>query len=175
MEVESEPAADAPESSDFDSFFRQRFAGVARAAALVARDRGAGQDAAQEAFVRLHIRWGEMESAEHARNFVYRVAINLARSHLRRYGRIRPFGLRRSDADPGVDPGARSDDWLLIADALAGLSSRQRTCLVLVDYVDMDSAAAAAVLGLRPATVRVHLMRARRMLKDRLGGREERG
>jgi DNA-directed RNA polymerase specialized sigma24 family protein len=37
---------DAPQ--DFDSFFRTYFTGVARAAALVARDPSTGQDLAQE-------------------------------------------------------------------------------------------------------------------------------
>ena len=39
---------------DFDEFFRSSFPGVARAAALVARDPGTGQDLAQEAFFRLY-------------------------------------------------------------------------------------------------------------------------
>lgn len=36
---------------DFDSFYRQTFARVARAAALVARDQETGQELAQEAFL----------------------------------------------------------------------------------------------------------------------------
>ena len=53
--------------------------------------------------------------------------------------------------------------------ALGSLSSRQRACVVLVDYVDMDSAGAAAVLGMSAGTVRVHLMRGRRVLRANLG------
>lgn len=45
-------------TTDFDSFFRTHFGRVARAAALVARDPGTGQDLAQEAFARLFERWG---------------------------------------------------------------------------------------------------------------------
>jgi hypothetical protein len=42
---------------EFEPFFRQTFPGVARAAALVARDAGTGQELAQEAFFRLYERW----------------------------------------------------------------------------------------------------------------------
>jgi hypothetical protein len=62
---------------DFDSFFRTHFEWVARAAAPVARDPGLGQDFAQEAFARLFARWRGMDSEDHARNFAYKVAINL--------------------------------------------------------------------------------------------------
>ncbi|MGH2674484.1 MAG: sigma-70 family RNA polymerase sigma factor [Actinomycetota bacterium] len=169
MEVRTEGPDEGTGSSDFDSFFRQHYPGVARAAALVARDQGTGQDMAQEAFVRLHHRWGELASLDHARNFVYRVAINLARSHLRKHLRVSLFGLqRREEANPSADPSARATQWLAVADAMAGLSSRQRACVVLVDYVDLAPAAAGRILGIAPDTVRVHLMRGRRSLRERL-------
>jgi DNA-directed RNA polymerase specialized sigma24 family protein len=42
-----DPVSDDP-PQDFDTFFRTYFPGVARAAALVARDPSTGQDLAQE-------------------------------------------------------------------------------------------------------------------------------
>ena len=51
---------------DFDPFFHAHFEKVARAAALVTRDAGAGQDLAQEAFMRLLERWGTIESDDRA-------------------------------------------------------------------------------------------------------------
>ena len=156
-------------TGDFDSFFRTHFERVARAAALVARDPGTGQDLAQEAFARLFERWRDMNSEDHARNFAYKVAINLAKSHLRKHLRVSFIGLRRSDEPSAADGPGRSDDWLQVADALRSLSPRQRTCVVLVDYADMDASGAARVLGMKAGTVRVHLMRGRRALRERLG------
>ena len=153
---------------DFDPFFRANVERVARAAALVTRARGAGQDLAQEAFTRLLERWSDMRSDEHARNFVYKVAINLARSHLRKYRRVRLYGLRYP-GDPSGSRAEASEDWLEIVGALGALSPRQRACVVLVDYVDMDSAGAARVLGVSAETVRVHLMRGRQSLRTSLG------
>ncbi len=92
--------------------------------------------------------------------------MNLARSHLRRRLAL-PFGLRGPDR-PQADATASSDAWLVVADALGDLSPHQRACVVLVDYADLDAAAAAAALGMAEATVRVHLMRGRRALRTKL-------
>ena len=154
---------------DFDPFFHVHFEGVARTAALVARDPAAGQDLAQEAFTRVLERWVDMASDDHARNFVYKVAINLARSHVRKHGRVFLYGLHdRGDAasTSGIDA---ADAWLEMSEALGALSPRQRACVILVDYADMDAAGAAAILGMSAPTVRVHLMRGRHTLQDRLG------
>jgi DNA-directed RNA polymerase specialized sigma24 family protein len=153
---------------DFDTFFRETFVMVARAAALVARDAGAGQDAAQEAFFRLYERWSRMQSREHARRFAFRVAINLARSHLRKAVRSARVGLTFGGA-AGPEATGAVDDWLAVRGALAGLSPRRRAVAVLVDYVGMDAAEAGEVLGIAAGTVRAHLMRARRDLRKRLG------
>lgn len=157
------------ERADFDAFFRAHFEKVARAAAFVAGDPATGQDLAQEAFARLYGRWADMETDDHARNFTYRVAINLARSHLRKHLRVLLSGLHRGVESTAPDSSPRSDDWLQVAGALAALSPRQRACVVLVDYADMDSAGAAQVLGLSADTVRVHLMRGRQALRRAIG------
>lgn len=149
---------------DFDGFYREVFPGVARAAALVARDAGTGQELAQEAFFRLYERWDRFESEEHARRFAYRVALNLARSHLRKHLRVRLSGLEPRERDASVPPDAFAD----LADALGALSGRQRAAVVLVDYVGFDAAEAGEVMGISPATVRAHVMRGRRALRRAL-------
>ena len=150
--------------ADFDAFFRETFAQVARAAALVARDPGTGQELAQEAFFRLYERWDRFESEEHARRFAYRVAVNLARSHLRKHLRVRLSGLEPRDRDVALP----TDSFADLADALGALSGRQRAAVVLVDYVGLEAADVAEVLGIEPSTVRAHVMRGRRALRRAL-------
>lgn len=170
--MELDTQAPSVAAREFDAFFRDTFVGVARAAALVARDVGVGQEVAQEAFARLLERWDRMEGSEHARRFAYRVAINLARSHVRKHVRVILAGL--DPAGRPVEPSTRAEDWLRIRAALGALSARQRAVVVLVDYADLDAAEAGRVLGISAGTVRAHLMRGRRALRERLQT-EERG
>jgi RNA polymerase sigma-70 factor, ECF subfamily len=172
MELDAIAPRDMTAATDFDAFFREQFPRVARSASLVARDRQLGPDLAQEAFARLFERWDRFESEEHARNFAFKVAINLARSHLRRRG-ASPSGLMSPMEAADADPTSRSADWLVLADALRGLSGRQRACVVLVDYVDLDARSVASILGTAEATVRAHLMRGRRALRQQLAITEE--
>ena len=146
MEVDAAvEEAERAGAATFDELFRAMFPRVARTAALVARDPQLGPDIAQEAFARLYERWDRMESPEHARNFVFRVAVNLAKSHLRRRWAA-PFGLTGPEP-PVADVTGRSDDWLTVAEALTALSPSQRAAVVLIDYADLDSDAAAADPG----------------------------
>lgn len=149
----------------FDDFFRGAFPAVARAMGLTVRDFELGQDVAQEAFTKLFRKWDTIESEAHAANFVYRVALNLARSHWRREAVRRRSGGLPTEVRPA---NGSPDDRLTLLEALAGLSGRQRACVALVDYVGFDSSEAGRVLGMRPSTVRVHLTRGRRLLAARL-------
>ncbi len=57
---------------------------------------------------------------------------------------------------------------MVLRRALERLSGRQRACLSLVDYLGLDAAEAAEILGMRPGTLRVHLSRGRRRLAAEL-------
>jgi RNA polymerase sigma factor (sigma-70 family) len=151
----------------FDATFRSLFPTVAKTAGFVAHDAQLGADIAQEAFARLFVRWGRMSSDEHARNFVFRVAVNLAKSQLRRR-LVAPFGLHGPDVRVSDDAETVADLWMGMADSLAALSVSQRVSVVLVDYADFDTATVAAILGTVESTVRVHLMRGRRTLRAAL-------
>jgi RNA polymerase sigma-70 factor (ECF subfamily) len=129
-----------------------------------------GQDISQEAFIRLFERWDRMESLDHARNFVYRVSVNLARSSMRSLRRDlsgRLFSAERGRAS--ADESALAEDRLVLVGALNGLSGRQRACLALVDYAGLDVRTAARLLRIRASTARVHLSRGRRALALALG------
>ena len=59
------------------------------------------------------------------------------------------------------------EDGVLVA-ALARLSDRDRELLLLIAWDGMSPTQAAAILGVKPATVRVRLLRARRRLAHAL-------
>jgi RNA polymerase sigma factor (sigma-70 family) len=153
----------------FEAFFRASFPTVARSAGLIVRDPGVGEEIAQEAFARLYPKWATM-SPGHARPFVYRVSINLARSHLRKHGRLRPGSVPDQTA-PSMETDAV--DRLVIAAALDRLSPRQRICVVLIDFVGDDTRSVARLLRMKESTVRVHLFRARNAIREVLADAEE--
>ncbi len=154
---------------DFDAFFRSQFAVMSGAAALMVRDFDAGRDLAQEALVRVYQRWGRVASCDHARNLAYRTLTNLVRSRLRKERRLTLVGLRPADDLVRVrqDDSEAVDMRLTLKTALQGLSARQRTCLVLTDYVGLDVGTVARLIRARPSTVSVHLSRARRRIRER--------
>jgi RNA polymerase sigma factor (sigma-70 family) len=153
----------------FEGFYRQWFPSVARAVALVVRDVDQGQEIAQEGFARLWRKWDTMSSPDHARNFVFKVSLNEARSHLRRRRPLRLLAMERQADDVSPDAATGVTDRLTVFRAIGALSPRQRACVVLVDYLGHDAASAGLLLGMRPSTVRVQLMRGRARLREELG------
>ena len=158
---------------EFEAFFREWFPPLARAMALIVRDFEQGRDIAQEGFARLYVRWPRIGDEAHARNFVFRASINLARSHLRRKRPLELIGMGRTDFGSIADTSERSEDRILLAEALGSLSRRQRECVVLVDYLGHDAGSAGELLGLAAPTVRVHLARGRAQMRDLLSERKE--
>ena len=69
------------------------------------------------------------------------------------------------------DPAGRLEAGLIgdqVRAFLSKLSERQRTVLDLVDLQGYTAAEVGEMLGMRPVTVRTHLMRARRELRGAL-------
>jgi RNA polymerase sigma-70 factor, ECF subfamily len=150
-------------TEDFEGFFRAQFPHVARSLGLLIGDREEGIDLAQEAFARAWTRWDRYASADHARNSVMRIGINLARSESRRRRRLGSDGSPER-ASPESDVPTR----LAIVEALRALSERQRTCIVLIDYLGMDSRDVGRLLRIPSGSVRTHLARGRKRLRGLL-------
>lgn len=110
---------------------------------------------------------------KNTRAFLFRVAVNLGRSQLRRRKRlafVRLAAASKAGATTVPDPSAAVDDRLLIRSALSVLTPRQRECAILVDYVGLDAISVGRILKLKPSTVHVHLARARSRLASQLSG-----
>lgn len=154
---------------DFDDFFRSQFPVMSGAAALMVHDFDAGRDLAQETLIRLYQRWDRVASCDHARNLAYRILINLVRSRLRKERYLTLTGRRPSNVAVGglPDESAAVDMRITLKMALQDLSPRQRTCLVLTDYLGLDVGTVARLVKVRPSTVSVHLSRARKRIRER--------
>jgi RNA polymerase sigma factor (sigma-70 family) len=72
----------------------------------------------------------------------------------------------------GRDASSAALDRQEVFAALALISLRQRQAVVLRDWAGFETDDIAEMLGLKPSTVRVHLMRGREALRQRLTVKE---
>lgn len=136
-------------------------------------------DLAQEAFVRAFQRLGSFEERARFSTWLYRITVNLAMDTHRKKKR-RPtdsFETRFRDGEPAAaleesvqiapDNGLeRADTRRLIEDALAQLTDHQRTATTLRYFHQMSCGEIASVMGCAEGTVRIHLHRAMRHLRQ---------
>jgi RNA polymerase sigma-70 factor, ECF subfamily len=142
-------------------FIGQRYPGVVAAVALVTGSRPAAEDAVQEALVRAWERSERGEVIEHLAAWVTTVALNLARSGLRRIVAEQKARLRLG---PPASPAVPDVDGVAVRQALEKLPRRQREVTVLRYYAGLDVAGIACALEISEGTVKTCLHRAREAL-----------
>lgn len=118
-----------------------------------------GRDAAAEAFAYAWEHWDRVSGMENPGGYVYRVGQRTgSKTASRQQALFEPPAAHR---DPEIEPG--------LGPALASLSPRQRTIVVLVHALGMSQAEAAKWLGVSPSTVQKQLERAMPRLRRALG------
>ncbi len=154
------------EEETFRGFFSEHYDRLARALFLLSGDPGEAEDVAQEAMVRVYERWDRVAAMASPAGYLYRTALNLHRSRLRRLAiRLRRRGDVPVPPEDPADAAAARDE---VARALAALPDGQREAVVLVSWLGMDAEEAGRILGVEPVTVRVRLSRARTAMRQRL-------
>jgi RNA polymerase sigma factor (sigma-70 family) len=147
----------------FEAFFRLEYPNVVRAIAVVVGDGAEAEELVQEAMVRAYIRWGRVGGLSSPGGYVYRTAVNLHRSRVRRlrtWRRRAPARLEVSD-ETASQAIARTD----LARALSRLPGDQRDALMLVEWFGLTSDQAGELLGIAPGSVRSRASRARAALR----------
>jgi RNA polymerase sigma-70 factor (ECF subfamily) len=154
---------------DFEVFFETHQERLFRALWLVTRNRDEAEEVMQDAFLRLWQRWDRVGDGPDPAAYLYRTAMNVWRSRLRRAA----VAVRK------VVHQVQRDDEMAIVDqhdavlrALAPLTPRQRAAVVLMDVLDLSSEQAGGALGIKPVTVRVLAARARATLAKEIGDRD---
>jgi RNA polymerase sigma-70 factor (ECF subfamily) len=149
--------------TDFDAFFREEYPRLVGAlSVVVGREQAA--DVAQEAFVRANARWGRVRRMDRPGAWTRRVALNLVTDHHRRVRRGRAIEPLLASAD-AVESAPRDRD---LAEALAGLPTRQRLVVALHYLLDLPVAEVARELGVAEGTVKATLHQARASLRAKL-------
>jgi RNA polymerase sigma-70 factor (ECF subfamily) len=157
--------AETEADSAFGWLFRDEYPAIVRTAYLMLGDRSAAEDVAQEAFIRLYARWRRISRYERPGAWVRRVAIRLASRARRRIPPAQP------SADHPAPTAAPAD--LDLQRAILALPANQRAAVVLHYLEDLPVEEVAELMGVAPATARVHLHRARRRLATLLGEETE--
>lgn len=144
-------------------------------------DREEAGDIAQDAFLRLHRSIGDFRGDSSVATWLHRTVTRLAIDHLRRQKlRKRIFFFRRENEesdpldfvpDPASSPSDRffeGEIRIRLDRALQRLSARQRVVFTLRHYEEMTLKEIAATLELEEGTVKAHLHRAVRILRQEL-------
>lgn len=140
--------------------------GIALHRALAA---GYGSSVGGEAYLdALAWGWAHRARLAHMRNpagYLYRVGQTSARRQLRRVRREQPVARVDDTPTPGADEAAA----IAVRTALDGLTSRQRTAVVLTEGFGYPLAEVASLMGCGVSTVRNHRKRALEALRIELG------
>jgi RNA polymerase sigma-70 factor (ECF subfamily) len=147
-----------------------------RTAYAVCGDAAEAEDAAQEAFVKAYRALGRFRTGSPWRPWLLRIVANEARNRRRSAGRREHLALRVASLVP--EPVPATDAAVLVRDqraelaaALGRLEPPHREVVVLRHVLELSEAECAAVLGVRPGTVKSRLSRALDRLREDLGER----
>jgi len=153
---------------------------VFRQALVQTGDVDDAEDVTQEVLVRLHLGLPGFRGDAKCETWLFALTRNAVvelrrkRKRPRRLlARMREFGATGDGVTE--DPTRRLEArWIgeELRALLEDLSERQRVVLDLVDLQGYPAGEVAEMLGMRPVTVRTHLMRARRVLRERFLARE---
>jgi RNA polymerase sigma factor (sigma-70 family) len=167
---EKSPPGGGGKRPDFEGFFKEHHIQLFRALWLVTRNRYEAEEVMQDAFLRMWERWDRVGSLSDPVGYLYRTAMNVFRSRVRRAKAAIRLAVGYLPADDEV---ARVEEREDIVRALAPLTPRQRAAVVLTDLLGLSSEEAAQVLRIKASTVRVLVARARAALRKELGERND--
>ena len=147
----------------FEEFFETEGGRLFRALLLVTHDAAEAEDLMQEAFVRVWERWDRVAHVEDPAGYLFKTALNLHRSALRRALTSAKRSLRPpAEHDPFEEVISRDE----AVRSLAALTPRQRAAVVVTELLGYSSEEAGAILGVRPGTVRTLTSQARAALQE---------
>jgi RNA polymerase sigma-70 factor, ECF subfamily len=129
-------------------------------------------DLLQETYYRFLRANRAFDSDDHRRNYLFRIATNLVRDHRRRFGheeRRRLDGSQAEDVTAGAHEGDRAIRRLDLARAMEQMKPRERSLLWLAYAQGFSHEEIAEVLGLKKASLKALLFRARKRLIGLLG------
>ncbi|HVR44647.1 MAG TPA: RNA polymerase sigma factor [Thermoanaerobaculia bacterium] len=170
-ELAGERAALPMDEEAFRAFYERTARPLWAYLSRVTRDRELTADLFQETYYRMCRAGATYESEAHRRNALFHIATNLHRDHGRRWGGV--FHVAIENAPPAERSGEMVLRRLDLARALDELEPRQREMIWLAYAQGASHAEIAEICGVRAASVRTILLRARRKMAAFLEKRSE--
>jgi RNA polymerase sigma factor (sigma-70 family) len=159
-----------PGGDRFSEWYRTEYSSAVTTVRLAIGDDRLAEEAVSEAFARALASWPSVMEMASPNGWLYRVALNQARSWLRRRRRER----RHLDTLPPTvhsPPAPDPDDRLWRA--VKGLPPRARTAIALRYIADLQEKDVAAAMGVTRGAVATTLHRARAQLAKELSAELE--
>jgi len=149
--------------AEYAAFVEERWSPLVRAAVFLGAAPHEAEDLVQATLLLCYRKWDRVRGADDRDGYVYRMLLNVLRSDRRsawwRHRSPHPVGAD-SPREAAVGDAAEAT---AIADAvhraMLVLSKEQREVVVLRYFVQLSEAQTAAVLGIRPGTVKSRLSR----------------
>jgi len=160
------------EPLDFEAFCLGQNAPLIRMLTLYCGDVEVARDLTQETLARAWVHWKKVRRMDRPDLWLRRVALNLGNSYLR-HRKVERAARPRARPDEATieadGPGGPTADRLLVRGALAQLSDRQRTAVVLRYLDDLSVEQTAELMRCSPGTVKKLVARGLTALRGLIG------
>jgi RNA polymerase sigma-70 factor (ECF subfamily) len=151
-----------------EDLFNRHYESLVKSLCFIVLDREFAADAAQEAFLQLHLKWERVKGYDDPVAWIYRVAIYKCRDHKRALARGARLVERIAGASMASDHELTWSIELDLLEALRALPRRQRAAASLHYIADLSLEQVAKVMNISEGTAKTHLSRARERLRQEL-------
>lgn len=174
------------ELADFDEVVRLYRPRIFRFLMASLADRDAAESLTQDCFFKAYNARHQFRGDSSLGTWLTRIALNLVRDHLRSrrmrfWQRTRDTALDIVDIGDWVPDGASSPEAMVLQrervreiwQAVEKLSRQQRTVFILRFVEELELSEIAETTGMNTSTVKSHLYRALRIVRERASGKSE--
>lgn len=168
LQIRSQAAREGDDDS-FARLVKKHQSMVFSMAYAFLRDPGAAEEVAQDVFFELHRSLESLQSPDHVVNWLRKVT---AHRSIDRQRRMRPLWALEEIREPAA-PADPSDPMLkeALRTLIASLPEMPRLVMILRYQEDMDAAEIGEVLEMPLGTVKSHLQRSLKLLREKLARR----
>lgn len=153
----------------FEGLYEAHISSAVSLALLLTKEPELAEDIAQEAFVKVARRFGDLRDRNAFPAYLRRTVVNLTNSQMRRR-RLERRSLARLAGRPPQADVERSPEQGELWSAVVDLPHRQRAALVLRFCEDLSEREVAEILQTTEKAVRSLVSRGTETLRERLGG-----